>query len=255
MELLKKISDGRWGIIASEWSILPPGDLINLDPAYTSISTDMAAAIHIAGMFGVFWQQGVMAAQYFELLGRGPKSREGEHFHLVSLTDEKKYVLNPTGEVFRLYGRYFRGDRLHVMVDSPSFIYRPFESDQEIKVPILLAHAAYEPQKKQMVVILSNRHQDAPAPFKLELANFEPLAQEKILKIVVSAKGPLSCEAVVTNESVELPVEENTNIQLPYAGGKWFSYQTIELPPHSVTALVIKGHQTSPKPRQSQKQE
>jgi alpha-L-arabinofuranosidase len=175
-------------------------------------------------MFGVFWDEGIDSAQFFDLQGasRG-------HFHL-SYQHGKELVVNPTGEVFRLYGRYFRGDRLRVKVDSPTYLYQWRDKDDgfELPVPLVIAQAANNREEGKLVVIMANRHRDGAAPAQVMLHNWRASVRTATRVTVTAQEPDLTETIIITGEDMLLPGSEGSIVAL-------------QLPPHSVTALLISG--------------
>ncbi|MFZ2657990.1 MAG: hypothetical protein WAX69_23870, partial [Victivallales bacterium] len=120
LKIAREIGDGGWRLAATEWNIHPSG----YDPPY-GVSTDMVAGINVASMIAMFCEEGVASAHFFELKGVKPG-----HFHLALQDSDGSVKLNPVGEVFRLLGRHFRGDRIATKYDSPSYEY-----NDKVKIP------------------------------------------------------------------------------------------------------------------------
>ena len=219
----------RWRFVCSEWTVHPQG----YDPPYNT-THDMAVALNAAAMFGVFWDEHVDSAQYFELYGQ-----KNDHFHLAAKA-ENGVVVNPTGEVFRLYGKYFRGDRLNVSFDSPTYPYtvpaaNGGQDKTELAVPVVFSQAAHDDANNRLVIMLANRHQTESAPVDVKVSDYRPNFLHAT-RITLSAKEPELTEAVITTaDDAEVWTGANGTVHL-------------DLPPHSITALLIPG--TIPKTEQ-----
>lgn len=231
------IGHGRWRVACTEWNTHPPAHEVQ----YWHISTDMAAAIHIAAMFGVFWDEHVDSAQVFEFFGPPEGAPQLNHFHLVSKTPTGLKV-NPTGEVFRLYGRYFRGDRLTTKLDASTYTYYAQgenaqnlpkeEKPQKVKyeIPLVFAHAAHDAANGRLVVMLTNRHLDKAAPVKIRLSNFRAAQTGKCLTLTTK-------DAESTESIIQEAVATNAGGNSEDASAQF----KVVLPPHSVTAVLIEG--------------
>jgi len=208
------IGHGRWRLVCSEWNTHPPG----YEKPY-HVSTDIAVALHVAAMFGVFWEEHVDSAQFFQLYGRGAEG----HFSLVRRTGNGP-VLNPTGEVFRLYSRWFRGQRLAVGVKTPDWGYpgRP-----GVRVPAVFSQAAVDAKSARLVVMIGNRHRDRNADVLLAVTQFVPRAFTADW-YCVTVDAPDSCTARVVRRSIAVSPGPDPRVSL-------------RLPPHSVSALVFTG--------------
>lgn len=224
IKFINKVSHGNWRLDACAWNIHPPG----WTPPYY-VSTDMAVGIHVASMFGMFWEEGVHAAQFFQFASRKNKD---SHFYIVKNTD-KGLELMPSGEVFKLYGKYFRGNRLKVKVESPYFVYKKNifkikkEIEKDIKVPLIIAHAAYDLKNKQIVIIITNKHKISTGTVNINLTRFTPSCRKaELLKI--SAAKPVSMIPITEKKEITLPFGSDPNI-------------TVSCSPYSVNALIIKG--------------
>ncbi|MCF7855359.1 MAG: hypothetical protein K9N51_11225 [Candidatus Pacebacteria bacterium] len=209
-----ELGQGRWPMVAAAWVIHSEDYRYDF---YTT--TDMAAAINIAGMFGVFWEENVASAQYFQLRGRG----DG-HFSLAAQTDEG-IRMNPTGHVFSLYGNYFRGDRVNTSLEAPSYRY----PDADIQVPVIIAHAAYDEENKRLALFLTNRHLSEAAPMEVRVDRFRPADAATL--ITLTAQGDKLLEPHVSSETLTLPRGADPAF-------------TVVLPPHSVNVLLLKGEKT-----------
>ncbi|NOY79947.1 MAG: DNRLRE domain-containing protein [Kiritimatiellaeota bacterium] len=208
------LGHGRWRLVCSEWNTHPPG--------YTkpyNVSTDIATAVHIAAMFGVFWDEHVDSAQFFQLYGRGAEG----HFSLVRRTS-KGPVLNPTGAVFRLYTRLFRGDRLAAEVTCPSW---PYPGRENVRVPMLFGQAARDGDKERLVLMIGNRHRDRAAAVSVTVTHFAPRVRYAQLRCV-TADAPNSDKPRLIERRVLLPPGPDPSFRL-------------EVPAHSVSALTLGG--------------
>lgn len=215
VQLVMRMGHGRWRVACSEWNIHPPG--------YTkpfNVSTDIAVGIHIAGMFDVFWGEGVSAAQFFQLCAR----KNDGHFSMTRKTKDG-LKLTPSGEVFRLYAQNFRGDRLDIKLQTSHMTY-PWKDGQSFKVPLVIAHGAFDPEKKQMTLIMTNRHETAVVPTQISMGNFRPSATPELTTITAdSAEG---MQTLITHPKLALAAGPDPKF-------------TLQLPPHSITAVIIPG--------------
>ncbi len=208
------LGHGRWRLVCSEWNTHPPG----YGKPY-NVSTDIATAVHIAAMFGVFWDEHVDSAQFFQLYGRGAEG----HFSLVRRTPQGP-VFNPTGEVFRLYTEWFRGERLAAEVTCPSW---PYPGHANVRVPMLFSQAARDGGNERLVVMIGNRHRDRTVPVTVAVTHFVPRTRHAQLRCV-TADAPDSCAPRVIERRVLLPPGPDPTLRL-------------EVPAHSVTALILPG--------------
>jgi hypothetical protein len=215
VQLVMRMGHGRWRVTCSEWNIHPPG----YDKPY-NVSTDMAVGIHIAGMFGVFWDEGVSSAHFFELFGRKPES----HFNLAVRTNEGP-KLTPAGEVFRLYTQNFTGDRLNVKCQTSSMTY-PWKDGRSFEVPMVIAHSAFDSEKKLITLILTNRHKTASAQTSISLSNFQPAGKPQLTTL--TTKTAESMDILTLHPTLDLAAGPDPKFNL-------------DLPPHSVTAVIIPG--------------
>ncbi|MBN1864912.1 MAG: hypothetical protein JW808_08430, partial [Victivallales bacterium] len=213
-ELAWRLGLGNWHVDVSAWNIHPMG----YSPPY-DVSTDMAVALHVASMFGVFWETGIQAAHYFQL---SSSNTNDNHFALAQLGDDG-FTPRPAGEVFRLYGEFFRGWRLAVKLDSPTF----HDPVGDVNVPLVVAHAAHDPDNQRLVVILTNKHETKTVDIDLSLPNWQP-SQYEADWISLTSEFPTAREAVRESRPLPLPYGPNPQISL-------------NLPPHSIHALVLPG--------------
>jgi len=238
-EMVKMVFDiglGRWRVACSEWNLHPPHQ-----PMFYHMTKDMAAALYVASMFGVFWDENVDSAQLFEFFGPPANDPNLRWFHLVEKT-ENGIVVNPTGEIVRLYGRYFRGDRLNTRLEGSSSYtwYAIGENTQDLltqnlpedqkwqkvkhEIPLVFAHACHDAENERMVVMLANRHMDKKAPVTIKLSNFRASRVAKC--VTVTAEDPEVGAAIVQESAAKAE------------GSGEFK---VLLPPHSVTAVLIGG--------------
>jgi hypothetical protein len=225
VQMALELGRGHWRVVCSEWNVHPP----KVEPRYAERSTDMAAAINMAAMFGVFWEEGVDSAQFFELFGPPAHAPQLTEFHLVSKTAKGLHV-NPTGELLRLYGRYFRGDRYDVQFNAGSYEY--LTEGKSYQIPLVIAHACYDYDKEHAVVLLTNRHIDQAASVAVDLDNFRSSGIGRL--ITLSAEGPESTKPVIR----ESMIRKEKNLASRDSVAARFN---ILLPPHSTTAVVLDG--------------
>lgn len=217
VQLLQQTLPGC-GLAASEWNVHP----VNYDPPY-NVSTDIAVAIHVAAMFGVFWEENVESAQFFQF-----RNSTTGHFAMSVGTPDN---LLPTGHVFNLYGKYFRGDRLNVNLTTPSYTYRHPYMTSPPAIPVLVAHACYDAASQRLFVVLVNRHRDAEASVPVQLQHFLASTDQATLQ-TITASDPESTTAIVTtDDSYAIPTQADPSI-------------TLVLPPHSITGLILSGVRT-----------
>ncbi len=213
-ELVDSMGNGRWRMVASEWNIHPEG----YDPPY-NVSTDIVTAIHIASMFGHFWDANIDSAQFFELY----RNKNG-HFHLF-YEDAGELHTNASGKVFQLYGTYFRGDRINTAIDSPSF--QIVSHRQDIDVPVVFGQSAYDKENGRLVMVLANRHRDYEAISSVKVTNFRP-------------NSSVFTWLTLTADEFDLTYPEIDKTEEPLPPGSDPEFN-IELPPHSVSLLIIEG--------------
>jgi hypothetical protein len=225
VQLALELGRGHWRVVCTEWTVHPP----KIEPRYADRSIDMAAAINMAAMFGVFWEEGVDSAQVFELFGPPSHAPELTEFHLVSKTDTGLRV-NPTGELLRLYGRYFRGDRYEVLHNAPAYEYRT--DGKSYTVPLVIAHACHDAVNERAVFLLTNRHIDQAASVEVKLDNFRSSGVGRC--ITLSAEGPESTQPVIRESMIRAEKDSVSR-------GNVAAVFNISLPPHSTTAVVLDG--------------
>lgn len=216
MDLILRYGHGRWRLVCTEWTLHPYGY-----DSHPYTSQDTASALNVPGMLDVFWNLGVDSAQFFDLLGRN-----FGHFHLAYPQDDQIKLTLP-GEVFSLYGRYFRGDRLNTQLDTSQFATQAAD-DGSVSVPLVIAHAAYDHKNQQLVLMMSNRHMTEAAPLEVKLTNVWPTGDAK--QIVVTAADPRATLPVVQQSVLTMGSQPDPSLQL-------------QLPPHSVTALILPARQ------------
>jgi hypothetical protein len=218
MQLVNELGHGRWRLACTEWSTHPQGYV----PPY-HVSRDMAVAINILGMFDTFWKLHIDSANYFQLVRRPQRESDQSdayHFSLFGRDADNQPVANVTGKVFQYMGRNFRGNRLALNHDSPTFAYEVKNARrgtvQNIDVPITIAQAAYDPKTEKLVVVMANRHRDQPAPMQLR-------------RTIITTDTPEDTMPIVTvDDQLTLPTGSDLNF-------------TVTLPPHSVVGLIMPG--------------
>lgn len=192
------------------------------------ITTDMTAALHIPGMYEVFWDEGVDEAQYFKYFIQTDDPADRPGFTQCRGNDTDGVQINPTGLVVKLYQQYARGNQLNLQNVCPSYTLN--SSDTDIVVPMLVSHAFYDTNAaagERLVVIITNRHRTEPAKCHLAIHHFQAASLEYTIKWI-GAASEKSLDA--TEQQQQCSLSSATNPDL-----------TIELPPHSVTAVIILG--------------
>ncbi|MBN1865562.1 MAG: DNRLRE domain-containing protein [Victivallales bacterium] len=224
IKLIQELGRGNWRLDACAWNIHPPG----WQPPY-HVSTDMAVGVHVAAMFGMFWEEGVHAAQFFQFSSK--RGQEEGHFYIVRDDGEDLHLM-PSGEVFKLYGTYFRGARLAPVVTTPSFSYQTKWMEEAIEVPLMTAHGAYDQQHQRLVMVVANKHKQDTSQTDVSIDNFVPSIHEAEL-VAITSETPTSTIPVVTRSKLKLPLGPNPRL-------------TVECPPHSVTGVIISGKVAKP---------
>jgi hypothetical protein len=179
-------------------------------------------------MYDAFWKEGVDEAQYFKYFTYtgDPTVRPG--FTLCRGNDTNGVQINPTGLVAKLYQQYARGNLLNLQNVCPSYTIN--NSDTDIVVPMLVSHAFYDANAmagERLVVIITNRHRTEPANCYLAVHHFQAASLDYTIKWI-GAASEKSLDA--TEQQQQYSLSSATNPDL-----------TIELPPHSVTAVIILG--------------
>lgn len=157
VDLVRQVGNGRWSLVASEWNVHPKG----YRPPY-DISTDMSAALHLAGMMDVYIGEGVDSAQFFLL--RNPQYG---HFGL-SYQDGDGHWYNATGLAMRLYGRYLRGATVDTVVTTPTRTY-PVPVGGLVEVPAIFGTIAHDPDANRLAIFIGNRDSEHAGQVRLEL--------------------------------------------------------------------------------------
>ncbi|MDP3858312.1 MAG: hypothetical protein Q8Q73_11200 [Stagnimonas sp.] len=194
LALIKQYGGGRWSASATEWNIHPKG--LN-SPAYKlrmdrfEASTDMVAALHLSEMIGVFADKGLGSAQFFDF-----RAEEDGHFHLA-YRDAGTYRLNPTGMALRLYGRYFRGERLPAKAQTPSTQAYGYGGGSA-NAPLVFAQAVRHTDLRQFALFVGNRDPARSASIAVRWDRFP--AGDWTFK-VTTLRAPLSdLRAAATSE-------------------------------------------------------
>lgn len=175
VDLVREVAGNDWRIVASEWNVHPKG----YRPPY-DVSTDLTAALHFAGIVNVFMEEGVGSAQFFQL--RNPRFG---HFGLAYWNGER-HVYNATGKAMVLYGRYLRGQRLKVDIDTPSFSY-PAPTGPVVSVPWVFGIAVYDIDSGRVAIFVGNRDADRDAMVALRVSGLDP-GEWVVRQLVLSSR-------------------------------------------------------------------
>ena len=226
----------RRQMIASEWNIHPR----RLNSEYVGASRDMAAAIHVANMLGVFMDLDFASAQIFNLYATST-----EHFGLFDEND----TLYPTGQVLNLFGNYFKGKRIDLDATSNtqnntasvSDHYRyshPYDDTVNDNIPFVKSFAAYDEDNKMLTIMLINRHLEHHAEVNINFNNFS-FYNNRLMEVFTIGEEKKE-NKTLPEEDMEVaefdPLESVININLSENGTAKHL-----IPAHSVQAIRING--------------
>ncbi|MFA5099974.1 MAG: alpha-L-arabinofuranosidase C-terminal domain-containing protein [Candidatus Omnitrophota bacterium] len=166
-----------------------------------------------------------------------------------------KYVRRPNFFVYELYAKHFGRELLKVEVNCPSYTVRSLnvpekkknvlqmikqavreneypDCDIDARVPYLSVNASKDEQSNTVYVIVVNKNMHKPMQTMLKLEDFD--AQPEVHAWILKA------------DQVTAMNENNTeNVTITQAQFKTAGNETlIEFPPHSITALEFRGHNT-----------
>lgn len=218
IDLINQIQPGL-GLVASEWNTHPS----DYGPPY-NVSSDMATAINAAATFGVFWDEGVESAQFFQF-----STAEDAHFGMVH---QSPNALAPAGMVFKLYGQYFRGDRLVTQSNTSTYSYLHPYKEENLDVPLIITHAAYDEQNERICIMLANRHIDSNADVQINLQHFMPESGTATLISITSDNPESRIATQATNDGFVIPYSYNPSF-------------TVTLAPHSVVGVIVSGKRST----------